>query len=373
MLSLKCTVHKQLANKSFSMFILVGVACFYGWSVQLHMSSLQPGQVAISACSSYSNAMLVLLGLQLASAGFWLPTSVAAAYSHGIAPRPMAPVVPAQTTGCDTQQPLHVVTTISHAFGDVCAVLGSAAHHNLTMKVFGWGSGPKQWGSSNKGTAKLMVLRKALDSLPPDDLMLGMDGSDIFFNKGKEGILAAYCALNHSLVFSSEKFCWPCPPGEWPASPSPYRHLNAGGFLGRVRDVQRFIGAIFEQPTSRLWMIGADQGEAQRVFLERHGEWDLGLDYNQTIWQSMFKAQGDFCGPGLTNCLTGAQAAAYHFNGWSKRDAPQFLRRLGWYHRGCPMDAPLYVNGELRTLGSICMSCAPSLGGAAVPRTKRRR
>ena len=254
---------------------------------------------------------------------------------------------------CHPDQPLHVVTIASHAQAYVCTALCSAALNNLTTHVFGWGTTRKQWGVYSKMVAKARMLRDVVHRLPPGEWMMWNDGTDAFFNRDKVAIMTAFCAMNRTLVFSAERFCWPCPPGVWPGSPTPYRYLNSGGFLGRVADVKRFLDAVFQRPVYK-WTEGGDQGESQRVFLAHGPDWGVHLDHRQQIWQTMFKARPDFCRQGLQNCVTGSEAAVYHFNGASKRDVPSFLPRLWWYQAKCPTGALVLLGGQQQPLKGLC-------------------
>jgi GR25 family glycosyltransferase involved in LPS biosynthesis len=102
--------------------------------------------------------------------------------------------------------------------------------------------------TSPGGAHKITLLRKAIDTLPDNDIIIFSDGYDSFLVNSSEvqqQIIARYLGFGSDIVFSGEKTCWPDrslavqydTEGDYP-------FLNSGGFVGSVGGVKHLIDSI---------------------------------------------------------------------------------------------------------------------------------
>ena len=111
------------------------------------------------------------------------------------------------------------------------------------------------FGEAYKGNfQKLTGARALVATLPPETLVLFADAYDVLYAGGADGILERWQALNVSstrILFQAERGCWPDwdmgPLGRdfclqtYPASPTPYRYVNSGVWMGRAGEAARLF------------------------------------------------------------------------------------------------------------------------------------
>jgi len=122
----------------------------------------------------------------------------------------------------------------------------SAARHNITLNILGWGVA---WGGLYQ---KLEATLQFCQSLPPNDIVLFTDAFDVMFLKTSEEILSDYTAMDTDILFGAECGCWPHVTRDggkeclerYPASPTPYRYLNSGTWMARARAIVRVLTAL---------------------------------------------------------------------------------------------------------------------------------
>jgi hypothetical protein len=104
----------------------------------------------------------------------------------------------------------------------------SCAHHDLELTTLVFRG---RWTTHR---IKDLLLRRYLRTIPADTLILFADGYDTIFLCAEDEILAKYRAAGAPIVFTAEKNCWPCPElaDLYPHSPTAFRYLNSGGFIG---------------------------------------------------------------------------------------------------------------------------------------------
>ena len=161
------------------------------------------------------------------------------------------------------------------------------------------------------------------NNLPDSDVILFVDGHDVFFSSGLPTILGRYLGYKKEIVFSAEQHLWPDTSLAFPPTHTKYRYLNSGTWIGRVGEFKRMCeGQIQDHEDDQLFL--------QKAFLT--GKYDAILDVEgytfQTHEEEVVVKQGQIFNP-VTSCFS----CVYHGNGggdakrkfdalWSKFNAP---------------------------------------------------
>ena len=133
-----------------------------------------------------------------------------------------------------------------------------------------------------------------------------------------------------------ERGCWPDwdmgPPGRkwclhtYPKSPTPYRYVNSGVWMGRAAAANRLL-TVLASYTPGL----DDQHVVGHLFVDRN-DW-FNLDRQSTLLQSMHGNAADVRmerdaaqQPILRNLLTNTTPSVLHFNGGAKDQFPTVER-----------------------------------------------
>ena len=111
------------------------------------------------------------------------------------------------------------------------------------------------------GGQKINLIRKGIKDLPDNDIVLFVDGYDVFFLNGLDDIVERFLGFNKKIVFSAEKTCWPDIEAEelFPIPPveTPYRFLNSGTFIGTVAGIKAFLSEdVPDDEDDQRWMHG---------------------------------------------------------------------------------------------------------------------
>lgn len=144
------------------------------------------------------------------------------------------------------------------------------------------------------------------------DIVCYSDGGDTLFLK----------ELNppkEVLVYSAEKACWPLPQLQilYPESPSYWRYLNAGNWVGPKQLVIEFFERYVHPQITRMDIDGQSQQTTAFLRAKQDG-FPIMLDYNCALFQSMaFEHESDFTYTETTvkNNYTGHEPAVLHYNG----------------------------------------------------------
>lgn len=159
------------------------------------------------------------------------------------------------------------------------------------------------------GGFKVNLLKNFLISYKNEnDLILFSDSFDAIIANANIRLLPG------TVVFSAEMCCWPDKSLEnkYPASPTPYRFLNSGGFIGSVKQLREILDFDTVKDTED------DQLFYTRAFLS--GKFNIALDVNCRIFQT-FNASSNFLRihqNKLVNVVTNTQPHVLHGNGSNK-------------------------------------------------------
>jgi len=238
---------------------------------------------------------------------------------------------------------LHIVTYASHGGRDdrFCRAVESAYHHSIELTILGWGV---KWTGLSQ---KLYAAYNYAKSIPPTDIIMFVDAFDVMFAGSPEYILEQFRASSKTILFAAECGCWPqimenrghdCFHA-YPPSPTPYRYLNSGTWIGVAKESAAMLLDIINKAGSDFANAN-DQKLVSDMFI--HKQHGIQLDYFSSIFQSMHMTDRPLahCAPGddvttparrpisfphnssmpisYYNAVTRSVPALYHFNGGGK-------------------------------------------------------
>ncbi|VDK32099.1 unnamed protein product [Taenia asiatica] len=223
----------------------------------------------------------------------------------------------------------------------------SAETHGFNVKVLGFG---EMWlggdvTSYPGGGQKVRFLRDALEPFSEDteNLLLFVDSYDVVFMDSVDSFLRKYEALQHRVIFSAEKFCWPQPSlmSKYPVvDENESRFLNSGSFVGPIADIFRIISH------SPIENADDDQLFYTKIFLDPdlRQELDIALDTRSELFQNLNGALDDIrvdynedTGY-LVNTRTNTRPVIAHGNGPIKvqfNSLTNYLARTWTPSKGC--------------------------------------
>ena len=98
-------------------------------------------------------------------------------------------------------------------------------------------------------TNRLYFLQEYLDNIPPEEIVMVMDGYDTLINSTLENIELQFKGYQTRILISAEKmftYQWEKFKDKFDNIESEYRYVNAGTFIGYVKDIQGMIKDLFE-------------------------------------------------------------------------------------------------------------------------------
>jgi len=138
---------------------------------------------------------------------------------------------------------LHICTTASDWDPGVDKLLRSCKENHLNVEIFGLGE-PFSFDR------KLGHCQSFISNLPDDDVVMYVDAYDILILASEDRILDEFFKMEASIVFSVEPTCYPFPQvgPYYPKSPTRYRYLNSGSYIGYVKDLKRVFAEMMPIP-----------------------------------------------------------------------------------------------------------------------------
>jgi hypothetical protein len=181
---------------------------------------------------------------------------------------------------------MKVVTCISDVknYGFTHLLKGSCDHFGLPLVVL---EHHGHWDTFRYKDARLL---QYLEDLPKHEIVLFTDGYDAMFMCSESEIMAKYRAGDRALIFTAEKNCWPYAvlASEYLPSPTQFRYLNCGGFIGEAGLIAELLTTYRQPPAGTnsqevdqkyLW---SNQYYWTRVYM-RHQD-VIALDYQADIF-----------------------------------------------------------------------------------------
>jgi len=156
----------------------------------------------------------------------------------------------------------------------------SAKRHGITYLNLGrgveWGGGTMK---GHGGGHKINLVRSHVQSLPDEDLVLFVDGYDVLFTDNIHTIKERFDGFDCDVLFAAERSCWPEPTiaPQFPMTPTPYKYLNSGVYMGKVARLNHFFSEVVaNDQDDQLWM--------QKRYLGANGL-DVKLDHEGYVFQ----------------------------------------------------------------------------------------
>jgi len=204
------------------------------------------------------------------------------------------------------------------------------------------GSGVKWNGGTMESTGggqKINMIKQHIENLPDHDVLFFCDGYDTFVTDTMNEIVYRYLSMNHKIIFSSERSCWPdeglaseiikTNKTITPYTDTPYKYLNSGLFIAQVGELKRILEDVSDDSDDQLFY--------QKKYLEQ--KYDMALDLECYIFQcsesEVIIKDGQLYNP-ITRCFN----CVYHGNGGDseKRTFESLYKQF--YGNGSPM---LYI------------------------------
>jgi hypothetical protein len=182
----------------------------------------------------------------------------------------------------------------------------SAKRHGITYLNLGQGV---EWGGGTMegqgGGHKINLVRSHIQTLPDADTVLFVDGYDVLFTDNIHSIKERFDGFDCDILFAAEKSCWPEPTiaPQFPMTPTPYKYLNSGVYMGKVARLNHFFSEVVaNDQDDQLWI--------QKRFLGANGL-NVKLDHEGYIFQC--DDEVSFDGQQISNGM--CCPCIYHGNG----------------------------------------------------------
>jgi len=217
-----------------------------------------------------------------------------------------------------------VITVATEENEELVRFRESCHHHDIPYKILGlgqeWTGGEAKNGVLLKpgGSQKINLLKEELSDYPDlgNHIILFTDSYDVIINGSSEEIVSRFRKMESPIVFSAEKTCWPDESlkERYPKSPTNYRYLNSGGFIGYGDHISKLVNkvSVNNEYDDQLYYT-------ERFFEDLKGNKDTILDYNQFLFQTMNESLEDIIveGDNVKNTITKETPIIIHANGGS--------------------------------------------------------
>lgn len=175
-------------------------------------------------------------------------------------------------------------------------------------------------GYPGHGIAKIKYALEFLrDRTEPFVMFADAHDSIVLHNAGV--LLDKYQRIGSPITISAEKTCWPddsiathFPYPQAPFHNSPWRFINAGGWMGEAAHVRQALEVMIEKGYVDRWP-GDDQRCWQEWFLHAGGRQVCRVDAGCQIFQCMGGTASHELGPNGDNLVTHTSPSVLHFNG----------------------------------------------------------
>ena len=171
-------------------------------------------------------------------------------------------------------------------------------------------------GDMNKsgGGHKVNLLREYISMLPDHDVLFFSDAYDIILCTSLDEITGRYLEFKHDIIFSSERFCWPDEELATeiistnktiePYNDTPYKYLNSGMFIGKVKHIKKLLSEIPNDSDDQLYYQKEYISKRHDIVLDLEGYIFTCYDPKVTINQGQ-----------VYNPVTKCYSCVYHGNG----------------------------------------------------------
>jgi hypothetical protein len=178
---------------------------------------------------------------------------------------------------------------------------------------------------------KLIAMLNELKTLPDNDIVCFVDAYDLLVNADASKIIETFKSTNCKVLFGAETILFPdtFKDKEYPQSPTLFRYLNAGCYIGYVSAIRNILDNenIQENDQDYLNHYYVDHGKDQEITLDHHVK--LVLNMNTIPWGRVYIENGYVHFPPMdtTPCFI-------HFNGMSYLDRNKDLKNNMFDYNG---------------------------------------
>ena len=203
----------------------------------------------------------------------------------------------------------------------------SAKRHNITFKNLGKGL---EWKGSNPNGKtgcgqKINVMREYLQNLPDDDIVMFVDGYDVFISNNINSIMQEYYKFDKKVVFSRDyKFCWPDATLAELYPDDVY--LGGGCWIGQVKEMKNILKQTILPTNPPTESHVNDDDDEQLYYTKKYlsGNYSIVIDEECKIFQTTDYYDMDnvvIKDNKLYNTVTKVYPCVYHGNGGSDAKA----------------------------------------------------
>ncbi|KAG2387483.1 hypothetical protein C9374_001815 [Naegleria lovaniensis] len=195
--------------------------------------------------------------------------------------------------------PITIATKLNE---NACKLLYSALRNGINFNILGYGM--EKFTLSQK----IDIIFEALEKVKnPNAILMFLDAYDVVVLQHAEAIISKFVNhfSNYSIVFNAEMNCHPfgvvesaikrwggnsfCQK-EYPSSPTRFKYLNSGGFIGRQSALLDLYKKILALPQDIKDDLFDDQGMTAYVWLTQARDY-LTLDYKGDLFLSLLEVQ----------------------------------------------------------------------------------
>ncbi len=202
----------------------------------------------------------------------------------------------------------HICTVASKKHNNLDKLIQSCQQHQIDLQILGMKK--PYYGNGTK----LLRIKEYINKLKEDEIVMFVDAYDVLIVADKEVILQKFLSMQSPLIMSTEKNCHPRHLiHQYPHSPTPFKYINAGGFIGYVHNLKTLLKAL-----SPINLMIGDQGQIAAYFLKNQSAFTL--DYHCNLFLSLFcvnKAEVEIDSHKVHCYTTNTDPCVIHANGKS--------------------------------------------------------
>jgi len=243
-----------------------------GYWYNAHAYAITP-KTAAMLCEGFAESII--------PADEWLPLKLKNSFNYFYKPELVKQIPrsvrPSEIEGGSMQT--HIIT-VGTDENKMWGLEQSAKRHGITYLNLGrgveWGGGTME---GQGGGHKINLVRSHIQTLPDTDTVLFVDGYDVLFTDNIHSIKERFDGFDCDILFAAEKSCWPEPTiaPQFPMTPTPYKYLNSGVYMGKVARLNHFFSEVVaNDQDDQLWM--------QKRYLGANGL-NVKLDHEGYIFQ----------------------------------------------------------------------------------------
>lgn len=170
---------------------------------------------------------------------------------------------------------------------------------------------------------QLEYMKRAIDDIPPDDIICFIDGYDVLVNSDNEDILNKFKSYDCDFLIGAELNCYPeyyktRMDGINQNTDNFYKYINSGGYIGYNKTIKHMLCWKPESEIERICKIEGDQSYVIEYYLENYNTQKICLDIYCKIFQNMHWVSWDsfiFKYGTIYNTVMDSDPCFIHFNG----------------------------------------------------------